>query len=578
MLCGLCGVVITILINMRYTINLILIIALFAIVACTDNNRSHTGKDVTGVVYSAIKAHDKERALALTDSMERAGAITAPQADLLRGNTYDFSSDKKRLGELYYKKSYDALKSDPAQDWATYSEAGYRYSALLGMRLDMEGSLAVATEMMKVAEQKKDFPGDYKWSLLMHIAYCQAELHQHEEATKTFNKAYEAACEVYGGEGSGEFNLMVIEGNIFSYLLGQKKYTEAGDWLERFKRELAAYEQHGDSALIEEYKGHLALQQALLLQNTGHSREAAAIYDAIPSSRIVNRFGVDEVISYLMAAGRYAEAADSYELVDSVYASDDNAKMNFDNIAYRLTSRYMANFKAGRMDNALKLGTEICEAIDSALVWQKKDDVAELAIIYQTQEKEMALEKSQVESRIHRILLISALIIIILISYQLYRAHNYNKVLTAKNRKLYEEIEQREHEQQRVIDKLEATPETNLNANQQLYCQICEIMKNPDIFTEPDTNQDTLASLIGTNRTYIYEAIRECSNQTPSDFINGYRLRYAANLLATTNHSVSLIAELCGLSRRTFYRLFNDAYSMSPSDYRQVADKTQNAK
>ena len=86
MLCGLCGVVITILINMRYTINLILIIALFAIVACTDNNRSHTGKDVTGVVYSAIKAHDKERALALTDSMERAGAITAPQADLLRGN------------------------------------------------------------------------------------------------------------------------------------------------------------------------------------------------------------------------------------------------------------------------------------------------------------------------------------------------------------------------------------------------------------------------------------------------------------------------------------------------------------
>lgn len=78
-------------------------------------------------------------------------------------------------------------------------------------------------------------------------------------------------------------------------------------------------------------------------------------------------------------------------------------------------------------------------------------------------------------------------------------------------------------------------------------------------------------ALAGTNRTYVYDALRECAHKTPVDFINGYRLRYAAGLLATTKDSVSLIAELCGLSRRTFYRLFEDAYSMSPSDYRKVA-------
>ena len=95
----------------------------------------------------------------------------------------------------------------------------------------------------------------------------------------------------------------------------------------------------------------------------------------------------------------------------------------------------------------------------------------------------------------------------------------------------------------------------------------------PDIFAEPETNQDTIAAIVGTNRTYVYDAIRECTNLTPADFINGYRLRHAATLLATTDHSVALIAELCGLSRRTFYRLFNDTYSMSPSDYRKVASK-----
>lgn len=560
--------------NMKQYINYLIITTLLSIVACTDSSSGKNDNDVADAVYSAIKAHHKERALALTDSLEHVGAITTARADLLRGNAYDFSTDKKRLGELYYKKSYEALKSNPAQDWNTYAEAGYRYSALLGMRLDMEGSLLVCTDMMKVADLNKDFPAEYKWSVLMQIAFCHAELHQHKEATKTYYKAYEVASKAYGGEGSGKINLIVIDGNIFSYFLGQKKYDEARIWLDRFNREFAIYEQHGDSALIEEYKGHQALQEVLLLQSTGHAKEAAAIYDAIPKSRIINLFGIEEAIEYLMAAGRYKEAADCYEQVDSSYASDDNVKMNFDNISYRLASRYMANVKAGRHDKALKLGVDMCEAIDSALVWQKKNDAAELAIIYQTHENELALEKSMVETRVHRILLISALLIIALFAVLLYRAYSYNKMLTAKNRKLYEEIEQREHEKQQVIEKLEATPESVLSFNQQLYRQICDLMKNPDIFTDPEMNQDTLASLIGTNRTYIYDALRECSNLTPADFINGYRLRHAANLLATTDHSVALIAELCGLSRRTFYRLFNDTYSMSPSDYRKVACNT----
>lgn len=527
---------------MRFTVNLLLLIIILTISACSSDN--HSDKAV----------------------------VSTARADLKRGLDYDFSN-QKRLGELYYKKSYEALKTDPAQDWTTYAEAGYRYSALLGMRLDMEGSLVVATDMLKVAEQNKDFPADFKWSMLMQIAFCHSELHQYDEATKVFLQVYKSACEQYGGEGCGEFNLMVIDSNIFSYFLNQKKYSEAYSWLERFKRELSVFEQHGDSIFVEEYKGHYALLQAIYLQSTNHPREAAAVFDAIPRSRIVNVFGVEETIDYLMAAGRYDEAADYYEQMDSVYVADDGAKMTFDNINYRLSLRYLANMKAGRTDKALKLGVDICEAIDSALVWQKKSDATELAIIYQTHEKEMALEKSKVETRIHRILLISAILIILLFAFLLYRAYKYNKVLTAKNRKLYEEIEQREREQLQVIEKLEATPEASLTANQQLYRQICEVMKNPDVFTDQETNQDTLASLIGTNRTYIYDAIRECADQTPADFINGYRLRHAANLLATTDHSVALVAELCGLSRRTFYRLFNDAYSMSPSDYRQVANK-----
>ena len=550
--------------------NLILIIFLLTIVACSSNENG-VDKDTAIKEFNlSIRDKNQKRALALTDSLEQAGKISASCADMMRGKAYDFTY-QKRLGELYYKKAYDVTKKAPAKDWDTYAEAGYRLSALLGMRYDLEGSLAVSTEMLEVAKKNKDFPKEYKWSVIMQIANCYIGLHQDEEGNNAYNNAYEAACEAYGGEGTGQFNMMIIDSNIFFNLCEQKKYAEARTWLERYQREFAIYEQHGDSLLIEEYKAHDALMQAILFQATGHAKEAAAAYDAIPRGRFMNSFVVSEALMYLMEAGRYKEAAECCELLDGPYSDNDGARTDFDNIQNRLTPRYMANYKAGYADKALKLGADICEAIDSALLWQKKNDAAELAIVYQTHEKEMALEKSKVETRVHRILLISAILIIVLFSYLLYRSSKYNKVLMAKNRKLYEEIEQREQEQQQVIEKLEAAPESSLNANQQLYCQICEIMKNPDFFCEPETNQDSIAAMVGTNRTYVYDAIRECSNQTPADFINSYRLRHAANLLATTDQSVALIAELCGLSRRTFYRLFNDTYSMSPSDYRKVA-------
>ena len=188
-------------------------------------------------------------------------------------------------------------------------------------------------------------------------------------------------------------------------------------------------------------------------------------------------------------------------------------------------------------------------------------------------QKEAEISSRRQSLAVHRIGLLSAIIILLLVGYLLVRARIYNKALEEKNRSLFQEIQQRERAEAAEREALQERPAETLSQSQLLYRRLCEVMQDPDVFTNPDTNQDTLASLAGTNRTYIYDALRECAGVTPTDFINGYRLRYAARLLATTSDSVALIAELCGLTRRTFYRLFDEAYSMSPSDYRKVAKK-----
>lgn len=93
-----------------------------------------------------------------------------------------------------------------------------------------------------------------------------------------------------------------------------------------------------------------------------------------------------------------------------------------------------------------------------------------------------------------------------------------------------------------------------------------------DIYALNHAHHETLVRALGTNRTYLGDALRECAGTTPTDFINRYRIRHAALLLSTSDDPVALVAEQCGITNRsTFARLFRDHYSMTPTEYRKAA-------
>ena len=479
-----------------------------------------------------------------------------------------------RRAELCYRKAYDLLKDNPSRDWTSYGDAGFRYACMLYQRGDTEGALSVVNEMLNKTEGQKDFPATPKTGLLSLMAQCQLHLSMPEAAKQTFAKAYENELSVLGGEEQGNLNLAIMCSNIFFSFFETGEYEEAGKWLGRFEREILACEKLGvgDSVLIEEQKGSLALYKAQYLQATGRPVEAAAVYAAIPRSRISMASNIPDATGYLMAAGRYDEAAYWYEQFDSTFLATIGTKATFDNIATYLKPRYLVYRNSGRDAEALTIADSINAAIDSALVWQKKNDAAELAVIYQTHEKELALEESKSEARMQRFMLVGAVLIILLIAYLFLRARIYNKVLAEKNRGLYQQIQQREQAEAEQREQMEAQPAETLSQKQQLYRRLCELMKNPEVYTDAETNHETLARLLGTNRTYLSDALRECAGQTPADFINLYRIRHAARLLATTDDPVGLIIVQSGITNRaTFSRLFREHYSMTPSEYRHTA-------
>ena len=489
------------------------------------------------------------------------------------GLEYD-NQHQMRLAELYYRKSYEILKDEPSQDWLVYGEAGYRYACMLYQCGDTEGALAVINEILDKAEGQNHFPATIRSGLLSLMAQCQLHLAMPEAAKQTFDKAYQNELTVLGGEEKGDFNLAIMCSNIFYSLFEIGEYDEAEKWLGRYEEELLACEKLGvgDSALIEEQKGSIALYKARYLQATGRMGEAAAVYAAIPRSRIFVGANILDAIGYLMAAGRYDEAVYWYEQYDSTFLTTIGTETTFDNIATYLSPRYSAYRKAGRTDKALVMADSINAAIDSALVQQKKSDAAELAVIYQTHEKDMQLANQRFTISLHCLFAVALVIIILLIAWLLWRSHIYNKVLSAKNRSLYEQIHQHEQAEAEQQEQMEALPTETLSQNQQLYRRLLELMKDSTVYTNAETNHDTLARLLATNRTYLSEALHECAGLTPADFINQYRIRHAARLLATTDDPIGLIIEQSGITNRaTFSRLFREHYSMTPSEFRQVA-------
>ena len=555
---------------------LLLCIVLTMMAACThcsETKDEEKAKAAWQRYYEAYDAKNLNRALAVIDSMETENFIGTPKADHLRGLVYDQGWQMK-IAEQCYKKSYQGYASDHSQDWGTYADAGYRWAYLRFRRGDSEGAMKVTTGLLQQAKGNEAFPKTVKAALLMLMAEIQLQLHQYDEARLTGQKVYEAIEQNADHGNRRELDVAWACINISDIYYKTGDIEGAMAWLDRCTKGLALAKQ-GDSLMMEEWKGHVALKWALCQIESGHAAEAAATFAAIPRSRLMEPIGYREAADYLMAAGRYNEAADWYERIDSTYLATDGAKMTFDIIATRLSPRYLAYRKAGRNADALVLADSVNAAIDSALVWQKQNDAAELAVIYQTHEKELALNDAKSETRIHRVLLAAALLVILLIGYLFWRTCKYNKVLLEKNRRLLADIEQREQERQQTIVQLKAEPQENLTTNQQLFCRICDLMDGPDhIYTDTDMDRNRLAQLLGTNEHYVTDAISTCTNgKSVNGFLNEYRLRYAARLLATTTDAVVVIAELSGFSRSSFFRIFSDAYGMSPSDYRRVARK-----
>ena len=562
----------------RYIIILTTVVAALALTtACSKPDRN----DEAVALSKEIVNHglsDVGHSVARVDSAEQAGLFTAVRANTTKAIIYE-NTGQRRLAAYYAEKAI-AAEAGHAVTTSADSNLYCKVRCVLGNNAYADGkygkSIALAKEILAfVGDGTSPNDVEMKCRALMQMADCENKLGNVAESEQLFLQCIDdLMASTQHATDYGEIDPLIYTLlSLNDLYIDNKMLEKALPLMAKMDTAMARLIRCPNTPdwAMQKRRNNVTISKAMVYAANNQKEQAETLFREYQQFQGSGALDKAAEGLYLSMTGRYDEAVRLFDETDSMMRSNGEPVIDL-YVKTLLNYKYDALQKAGRTAEVLALSDRIRQLTDSIHLQERKIDVE--------QQQEIRQKEAEIASRrqsliIHRIILVAVVLICLLIAYLLWRSHQYNKVLLEKNRRLLAEIEQREREEQQAIVQLKAEPQENLTANQQLFCRICDLMEAPDhIYTDTDLDRSRLAQLLGTNEHYVTDAISTCTDgKSVNGFLNEYRLRYAARLLATTKDSVALIAELSGFSRSSFFRVFSDAYGMSPSDYRRAARK-----
>ena len=415
------------------------IVAMLSFVACNQETRTvGIAVEADSMMNAVYKARDYEQLLTLADKLEEEGALSPMKASYWQGYACS-RMGKKRMAENYWKKALAIdVKSD--EDMQYYAMSASRLASMLLLKSDYESTMRTCVPVLKMMEEKGyDTNTDYA-SLLTAVACCQLRLGNPKEAASIFAKAYQKYLQVLNENDSIANYTSAIVGMITTtdnyLLLGYD--DEAYTWTGHFDELLRRYREHpqADSNFIDKQWARLNFYRSCALEGLGRPQEAAQAYkEACNTKYAKTGDGIIEATNYLISAQRWDEAANNFTISES-QLHKHNITLTLDNIQLYLLPKFRANIGAHRTDSAIATAIWICNALDSAIAWQKSDVAAELATIYETQEKESQIAQQQADiSRQHMIttFIVSLLVIVFFAVYIFIRRRSAHRLKAAND-------------------------------------------------------------------------------------------------------------------------------------------------
>ena len=554
--------------------SLISFCAVLVFISCTKADHSKEAMTLSEEIVNG-GVSNIEYALERVDSAEQAGIFTALRANTIKAILYA-NADRRRMATYYAEKAIAAESRHAittSADSNLYSKACW----ILGDGAYADGeygkSIAIAKEILAfVGDDTAPKDTEVKCRALMQMADCESKLGHIAESERLFLQCINILMEStkYATSYSEIDPLIYTLLSLNDLYIDNKMPEKALPLMVKMDTAINRLIRCPNTPDWAEQKrrNNVTISKAMVYAANNQREQAEALHHEYQQFQGLGLLDKAAEGVYLTMMGHYDEAVRLFDETDSMMRSDGEPVIDL-YVKTLLNYKYDALQKAGRTAEALALGDRIRQLTDSIQQQERQADVEQLQEIKQQEEEIIRKHQSLT---IHRIVLVAVALLLLMAIYIIWRVHRYNRQLTEKNRSLYEQIQQRQQAEAEEQRQLQAQPEEKLTQNQLLYCRLCELVKNSDVYTDPDTNHETLARLLGTNYQYVYAALRECADTTPADYLNRLRIQYAAQLLEKSDDSIGLIIEQSGFTNRTtFARLFAVYYSMTPSEFRRAA-------
>ncbi|MDR0543015.1 MAG: helix-turn-helix domain-containing protein [Dysgonamonadaceae bacterium] len=487
-----------------------------------------------------------------------------------------FEALENYLIALNCRKEQDNFKAA----FAVYHSIGNAYF-YLG---DYASELQWSKEAMDLARVKGDALNE-AW-FAVHCADAYKKLSDSLSASA----CYDRALKLYRMAGDTASMAMVLNNKSSSFA------PASAEKLSALTESARLYEKMTPSAKVLSFLSHVYCNIGIWY-NAANQHDSAAIYYN-KAMNTVNLSGdkhkkiymYSHVAEYYFKRNNTAKAKqlslETVELIRDV-AGDNHT---FD-IALKILSKiYALENDYRRAYESLLKWSAVNDSVQAKSMREEKDKINS-RYTFESHRQEQLAERKRIAERNRNYFIFAAIAcILVIVGWVL---HSWQ--MTKKNRGLYRQIK----EQDRLAEEIEqlrqryaATPavETRLIASLQcpaseqlqtatadeqqiqLFARLREYLLADKHFTNPDIDMSKLITAIGTNRTYLFEAMKTVTGQTPHDYINVMRLEEGKRLLESTNERIDSIAEMSGYkTSRTFYRLFLERYNISPAEYRKMA-------
>ena len=408
--------------KLNKTIVLFVTLAAMLFTSCGEHHVTQRHVTVDSLINVAYQARNYDSILSLADLHQQEGTLSTIEACYWRG--YAYSRQRKiRMAEIEWKRAVaQPIESD--EDLVYYAQSANRLTGLLYLKAEYGQAIQVALPAIQLLKEMGYTKNNDYFNLLTFIGGCELKLDQPEEAANNFAQVWKGFQQITKSIHSIDSYTSSIVGlvTIVDAYIQTGHYQDALDWTTHLGNMLQQCRQLPGvrDSYIDKQWARLCLYRASALEGLGKKEEAAQSYQfALQTQYAQTGDGKVEASNYLIAAHRWNEAADNLQVMASQLAKYD-FKMSQETIHTYLLPKYLANVKANRLDSAIAVGSWICEALDSAIVWQKRDDAAELATIYETQQKENELMKQRSSLSDLRLLLVYITLVLVILGFGLF--------------------------------------------------------------------------------------------------------------------------------------------------------------